>query len=92
MIWMMLTTHSNKHDFKSILKTGVDLPGSDVNSDLELSSISSLSSLLSLSSDTHSQTSLLSLSLSEVEDMFYSNTQAELNRLQEEILTSSVKA
>jgi hypothetical protein len=40
------------------------------------------------SDDSHP--SLLSLSLSEVEDMFYANTQAELDRLREDILTSRV--
>jgi hypothetical protein len=73
---------------KYLEDSGVELPDSS-DSELSESSISSLSSLSSVSSDD-SHPSLLSLSLSEVEDMFYANTQAELDRLREDILTSRV--
>jgi hypothetical protein len=76
------------HLQKYLEDSGVELPDSS-DSELSESSISSLSSLSSVSSDD-SHPSLLSLSLSEVEDMFYANTQAELDRLHEDILTSRV--
>jgi hypothetical protein len=73
--------------------SGVTLADSDdvePDSDSDLSSISSLTSLSSVSSDGNSHTSHLSLSLSEAEDIFFSNTQAELDALRHEILTSRV--
>jgi hypothetical protein len=78
---------------KYLEDSGVELlvpPGSESDSDADsISDFSSISSLSSLSSD-HSQTSHLSLSLSQVEDIFYSNTQAKLDRIRQEILTSRV--
>jgi hypothetical protein len=59
---------------------------SDADFDSDLSSVSSLSSLLS--DNSHASHHLMSLS--EIEDIFYLNTQAELNRLRQEILTSRV--
>jgi hypothetical protein len=56
-------------------------PESDHDSDADsISDLSSISSLSSLSSD-HSAASHLSLSHSEIEEIFYSNSQADLDRL-----------
>jgi hypothetical protein len=65
-------------------------PESDHDSDADsISDLSSISSLSSLSSD-HSAASHLSLSHSEIEEIFYSNSQADLDRLRQDILTSRV--